>query len=248
MANLDKVSTTDLLEELKRRYNCLSKPEGRYVFIGAPGCGKGTQSFNLRQSHCYCHLSTGDMLRDAVAAGTELGKKAKDIIAAGQLVPDDLVLSLLDERMRQPECARGFILDGYPRNEQQAIALQKLLESQKQKLDGVIYFDTPEETLIKRVSGRRIHPASGRVYHTVFSPPKVPGKDDITGEDLIQRKDDNEETLRKRLQVFNQQTLPLVNRYEKQGLLQRIDGSLPPNTVRNELYSFIQRRSQSTGK
>ncbi|KAL8433528.1 hypothetical protein ACSSS7_003819 [Eimeria intestinalis] len=245
-ASLERVSTADLLEELKRRYNCLSKPEGRYVFIGAPGSGKGTQSFNLRQSHCYCHISTGDMLRDAVAAGTELGKKAKGIMAAGQLVPDDLVLDLLAERIRSPECSRGFILDGYPRNDSQATALQKLLASQKQKLDGVIFFDTPEETLIQRVSGRRVHPASGRVYHTTFHPPKVEGKDDVTGEDLVQRKDDNEETLRKRLQVFNQQTFPLVQRYEREGLLQRIDGSLPATAVSSQLYSFIQKRSHST--
>ncbi|KAL8449586.1 hypothetical protein Emed_003018 [Eimeria media] len=245
-ASLEKVSTADLLEELKRRYNCLSKPEGRYVFIGAPGSGKGTQSSNLRQSHCYCHISTGDMLRDAVAAGTELGKKAKGIMAAGQLVPDDLVLDLLAERIRSPECARGFILDGYPRNDAQATALQKLLASHKQKLDGVVFFDTPEETLVQRISGRRVHPASGRVYHTTFHPPKVEGKDDVTGEDLIQRKDDNEETLRKRLQVFNQQTFPLVQRYEKEGLLQRIDGSLPATAVSSQLYSFIQKRSQST--
>ncbi|KAL8444664.1 hypothetical protein Emag_005376 [Eimeria magna] len=237
-ASLEKVSTADLLEELKRRYNCLSKPEGRYVFIGAPGSGKGTQSLNLRQSHCYCHISTGDMLRDAVTAGTELGKKAKGIMAAGQLVPDDLVLDLLAERIRSPECSRGFILDGYPRNDAQATA--------KQKLDGVVFFDTPEETLIQRISGRRVHPASGRVYHTTFHPPKVEGKDDVTGEDLIQRKDDNEETLRKRLQVFNQQTFPLVQRYEKEGLLQRIDGSLPATAVSSQLYSFIQKRSQTT--
>lgn len=243
---LDKVSTADLLEELKRRYNCLSKPEGRYVFLGAPGSGKGTQSLNLHKSHCYCHISTGDMLRDAVAAGTELGKKAKGIMAAGQLVPDDLVLELLAERVRSPECARGFILDGYPRNQEQAEALDKLLASHKQKLDGVIYFDTPEETLIQRISGRRVHPGSGRVYHTVFHPPKVPGKDDVTGEDLIQRKDDNEETLRKRLHVFAKQTFPLVKRYEQQGLLQRVDGSLSSASVSSQLYAFIQKRSQST--
>ncbi|CDJ69240.1 adenylate kinase, putative [Eimeria necatrix] len=245
-AALDKVSTADLLEELKRRYNCLSKPEGRYVFLGAPGSGKGTQSANLQQTHCYCHISTGDMLRDAVAAGTELGQKAKGIMAAGQLVPDDLVLELLSERIKSPDCARGFILDGYPRNQEQADALDKLLASQKQKLDGVVYFDTPEDVLIERISGRRVHPPSGRVYHTVFHPPKVPGKDDVTGEDLIQRKDDNEETLRKRLQVFKQQTLPLVQRYEKQGLLQRIDGSLPAASVTNQLYAFVQKRSQGT--
>ncbi|KAL8424700.1 hypothetical protein Efla_001277 [Eimeria flavescens] len=162
------------------------------------------------------------MLRDAVAAGTELGKKAKGIMAAGQLVPDDLVLDLLSERLRSPECARGFILDGYPRNQEQATALQKLLASQKQKLDGVIFFDTPEETLVKRISGRRVHPASGRVYHTAFHPPKVEGKDDVTGEDLIQRKDDNEETLRKRLHVFNQQTLPLVQRRQMVEISSRI--------------------------
>ncbi|CDJ27383.1 adenylate kinase, putative [Eimeria mitis] len=286
--SLDKVSTTDLLEELKRRYSCLSKPEGRYIFLGAPGSGKGTQSANLQKSHCYCHISTGDMLRDAVAAGTELGQKAKGIMAAGQLVPDDLVLELLSERMRSPECSRGFILDGYPRNQEQANALDKLLESQKQKIDGVVFFDTPEETLVQRVCGRRIHPASGRVYHSIFRPPKVPNKDDVTGEDLIQRKDDNEETLRKRLHasgrvyhsifrppkvpnkddvtgedliqrkddneetlrkrlhVFNQQTLPLVQRYEKQGLLQRIDGSLPAPAVSDQLYAFVQKRSHSS--
>ncbi|OEH78589.1 putative adenylate kinase [Cyclospora cayetanensis] len=244
--SLEKVPTNDLLEELKRRCNCLSKPEGRYVFLGAPGSGKGTQSSSLRHSHCYCHISTGDMLREAVDAGTDLGKKAKEIMAAGQLVPDDLVLSLLAERMRSSECARGFILDGYPRNQQQAEALDKLLEAQKQKLDGVVYFDTPEDTLVQRISGRRVHPASGRVYHTVFHPPKVPGKDDVTGEDLIQRKDDNEETLRRRLHVFNQQTLPLVQRYEKRGLLQRIDGSLPATSVNSQLYAFIQKRSESS--
>ncbi|CDI77461.1 adenylate kinase, putative [Eimeria acervulina] len=167
-------------------------------------------------------------------------------MAAGQLVPDDLVLQLLSERIKSPECSRGFILDGYPRNQEQAKALDKLLASQKQKLDGVVFFDTPEETLVQRICGRRIHPASGRVYHTVFRPPKVPGKDDVTGEDLVQRKDDNEETLKKRLQVFNSQTVPLVSRYEKQGLLQRIDGSLPAAAVSDQLYAFVQKRSHSS--
>ena len=181
----------------------------RVILLGAPGAGKGTQAKFITEKFGIPQISTGDMLRAAVKAGTELGLKAKSIMESGGLVSDDLIINLVKERIAQPDCAKGFLFDGFPRTIPQADAMK----AAGVKLDYVLEIDVPFEAIIERMSGRRSHPASGRTYHVKFNPPKVEGKDDVTGEDLIQREDDKEETVKKRLQVYSDQTRPLVDYY-----------------------------------
>jgi adenylate kinase len=183
----------------------------KLILLGAPGAGKGTQAAFITEKYGIPQISTGDMLRAAVKAGTPLGLEAKKVMDAGQLVSDDIILGLIKERLQQPDCAKGFLFDGFPRTIPQAEALR----TQGVDLDLVLEIDVPDEEIIKRMSGRRVHTASGRTYHVVFNPPKVAGKDDVTGEDLIQRDDDREETVRKRLGVYHSQTKPLVEFYSK---------------------------------
>ncbi|GAB6068051.1 adenylate kinase [Methylothermus subterraneus] len=183
----------------------------RMVLLGAPGSGKGTQAKLICERYGIAHISTGDMLRAAVQAGTELGRRVKAIMDAGELVPDAVVLALIEERIAQPDCAKGFLLDGFPRTLAQAEGLEALGID----LDYVIEIDVPDEEVVKRLSGRRVHPGSGRVYHLLYHPPKEDCKDDITGEPLIQRDDDREETVRKRLEVYRQQTAPLIDFYRR---------------------------------
>lgn len=183
----------------------------KLILLGAPGAGKGTQAAFITEKYGIPQISTGDMLRAAVKAGTPLGLAAKKVMDAGQLVSDDIILGLIKERLQQPDCAKGFLFDGFPRTIPQAEALR----TQGVDLDLVLEIDVPDEEIIKRMSGRRVHTASGRTYHIVFNPPKVAGKDDVTGEDLIQREDDKEETVRKRLGVYHSQTKPLVEFYSK---------------------------------
>ena len=181
----------------------------RLILLGAPGAGKGTQATFICQKYGIPQISTGDMLRAAVKAGTPLGLQAKAVMDAGALVSDDLIINLVKERIAQPDCASGFLFDGFPRTIPQAEAMK----TAGVKIDYVLEIDVPFSDIIERMSGRRSHPASGRTYHVKFNPPKVQGKDDLTGEDLIQREDDKEETVRKRLDVYSQQTRPLVDYY-----------------------------------
>lgn len=181
----------------------------RLILLGAPGAGKGTQATFICQKYGIPQISTGDMLRAAVKAGTPLGLEAKKVMDAGGLVSDDLIINLVKERIAQPDCAAGFLFDGFPRTIPQADAMK----SAGVKLDYVLEIDVPFDAIIERMSGRRSHSASGRTYHVKFNPPKVDGIDDITGEPLIQRDDDREETVRKRLDVYNAQTRPLVEYY-----------------------------------
>ena len=183
----------------------------KLILLGAPGAGKGTQAAFITEKYGIPQISTGDMLRAAVKAGTPLGLEAKKVMDAGQLVSDEIILGLIKERLKQPDCAKGFLFDGFPRTIPQAEALR----TQGVDLDYVMEIDVPDEEIIKRMSGRRVHTTSGRTYHIVFNPPKVAGKDDVTGEDLIQREDDKEETVRKRLEVYHSQTKPLVDFYSK---------------------------------
>lgn len=183
----------------------------RLILLGAPGAGKGTQAAFICQKYGIPQISTGDMLRAAVKAGTPLGLQAQSVMASGALVSDDLIINLVKERIAQPDCAQGFLFDGFPRTIPQAEAMR----SAGVKLDYVLEIDVPFSDIIERMSGRRSHPASGRTYHVKFNPPKVIGKDDLTGEDLIQREDDKEETVRKRLEVYSQQTRPLVDYYSQ---------------------------------
>jgi adenylate kinase len=181
----------------------------RLVLLGCPGAGKGTQAKFIREKFHIPQVSTGDMLREATKQGTPVGKLAKEIMDAGKLLPDDVMIALVKARIAEPDCARGFLLDGFPRTIPQAEALRE----NKIYLDFIIEIRVPDEELIKRLSGRRVHPSSGRVYHELYNPPKSPGKDDMTGEPLIQRIDDQEDTIRHRQNVYHQQTEPLVNYY-----------------------------------
>jgi adenylate kinase len=181
----------------------------RLILLGAPGAGKGTQATFICQKYGIPQISTGDMLRAAVKAGTPLGLEAQAVMASGGLVSDGLIINLVKERLTQPDCANGFLFDGFPRTIPQADAMK----AAGVQLDFVVEIDVPFEAIIERMSGRRSHPASGRTYHVKFNPPKVEGKDDVTGEDLIQREDDKEETVKKRLDVYSAQTRPLVAYY-----------------------------------
>ena len=183
----------------------------RIILLGGPGAGKGTQANYIKEKYGIPQISTGDMLRAAVKAGTPLGLEAKKIMDAGGLVSDEIILGLVKDRITQPDCSKGFLLDGFPRTIPQADGLK----AQGVGIDAVVEIDVPDEEIIKRMSGRRVHLASGRTYHVMYNPPKVAGKDDVTGEDLIQRDDDQEETVRKRLSVYHEQTEPLVEYYSK---------------------------------
>lgn len=181
----------------------------RLILLGAPGAGKGTQATFICQKYGIPQISTGDMLRAAVKAGSPLGLEAKKVMDVGGLVGDELIINLVKERIAQPDCTQGFLFDGFPRTIPQADAMK----AAGVKLDYVLEIDVPFEAIIERMSGRRSHPASGRTYHVKFNPPKVEGKDDVTGEPLIQREDDKEETVGKRLAVYSAQTRPLVEYY-----------------------------------
>jgi adenylate kinase len=181
----------------------------RLILLGAPGAGKGTQATFVCQKFGIPQISTGDMLRAAVKAGTPLGLAAKKVMDSGALVSDDIIIGLVKERIAQPDCVNGFLFDGFPRTIPQADAMK----AAGVKLDFVLEIDVPDEAIIERMSGRRSHAPSGRTYHLKFNPPKVAGRDDVTGEELVQREDDKEETVRRRLQVYQDQTRPLVAYY-----------------------------------
>lgn len=184
----------------------------RIILLGAPGAGKGTQAGFLTKRYNIPQISTGDMLRGAIKAGTELGKMAKAAMDAGQLVTDEIIIGLVKDRIKEDDCKNGFLLDGFPRTIAQADALK----SAGVDIDAVIEIDVPDTEIVKRMSGRRAHLASGRTYHVVFNPPKVEGKDDLTGEDLVQRDDDKEEVVLDRLKVYHEQTKPLIGYYKEQ--------------------------------
>ena len=181
----------------------------RMILLGAPGAGKGTQASYIKEKFGIPQISTGDMLRAAIKAGTPLGLSAKKIMDAGNLISDDIIINLVKERIKEADCAKGFLFDGFPRTIPQAQAMKDAAI----RIDYVVEIDVADNEIVQRMSGRRVHPASGRTYHEVFNPPKVPGKDDVTGEDLVQRPDDAEDTVVKRLSVYHEQTQPLVEYY-----------------------------------
>lgn len=181
----------------------------RLILLGPPGAGKGTQANLIKEKFGIPQISTGDMLRAAVSAGTPLGQEAKKIIDSGKLVSDNICIGLVKDRIAKPDCSRGFLLDGFPRTIPQAEAMKEAGID----VDYVVEIDVPDEEIVKRMSGRRVHLASGRTYHVLYNPPKTPGRDDISGEALIQREDDSEETVKKRLEVYHSQTRPLIDYY-----------------------------------
>jgi len=183
----------------------------RLILLGPPGAGKGTQAAFIKDRYGIPQISTGDMLRAAIKAGTPLGLAAKRLMDAGQLVADDVIIRLVTERLQQPDCAKGYLFDGFPRTVPQAEAMK----SGAVRVDVVLELDVPDAEIVKRMSGRRVHPASGRSYHVLFNPPKVEGRDNATGEPLVQRDDDREDTVRRRLEVYRAQTRPLVEYYTR---------------------------------
>ena len=237
--NLRNVNFNDLFSEVKRRYECTKRPAMNVIMVGPPGSGKGTQGPKIKDDLCICHLATGDMLRDAVKAGTELGKQADGIMKRGELVPDDLVIGLINDNLSNPECERGVLLDGFPRTVAQAEKLDLMFESRKMNIDRVLEFKVDEEVLAERVEGRRIHQASGRSYHLKFNPPKVEGKDDITGEDLMHRKDDTREALGKRMASYASSTMPILDYYKNRGTLRTLNATASMADVESQINKSL---------
>ncbi|RJG06770.1 adenylate kinase [Noviherbaspirillum cavernae] len=215
----------------------------RLILLGAPGAGKGTQANFIKEKYNIPQISTGDMLRAAVKAGTPLGLEAKKVMDAGGLVSDDIIIGLVKDRLKQADCANGYLFDGFPRTIPQADAMKEAGVG----IDYVLEIDVPDEAIIERMSGRRVHQPSGRTYHVKFNPPKVAGKDDMTGEELIQRDDDKEETVKKRLAVYHDQTEVLVDYYNKWAVsgqpgapkYRKIAGVGPVDTIRDKAFAAL---------
>ena len=220
------------------------KKGARVVVLGPPGSGKGTQSPKLKEHFCICHLATGDMLRAAVAQRTPVGLQAKEVMDAGKLVSDDIMVGLIRDNLDREECKNGFILDGFPRTVPQAEKLDQMLKEKGKTLDHAIEFSIDDDLLVRRITGRLLHPQSGRTYHEEFNPPKVPMKDNETGEPLIKRSDDNEATLKKRLVAYHTQTQPVVDYYKKQGILSRVNAARNPDEVWCELLDVFKKSNQ----
>jgi adenylate kinase len=216
----------------------------RLILLGPPGAGKGTQAAFIKEAFGVPQISTGDMLRAAVKAGTELGLAAKKVMDSGALVSDDIIIGLVLERLKAPDCAKGYLFDGFPRTIPQAQAMRDA----RVPIEHVVEIAVPDDAIVERMSGRRTHLSSGRVYHVRFNPPKAEGKDDVTGEELVQRDDDREETVRKRLAVYQQQTRPLVDWYAawaKEGdarapSYHRVDGLAPVEAVRDAILAELR--------
>ncbi|WP_257295804.1 adenylate kinase [Endozoicomonas sp. YOMI1] len=211
----------------------------RVILLGAPGAGKGTQAQFIMEEYSIPQISTGDMLRAAIKNGTELGNKVKAVMDSGALVSDDIIIALVKERIAESDCANGFLFDGFPRTIPQAEALRDAGVA----IDHVVEIAVDDEEIVRRMSGRRVHPESGRTYHVVFNPPKEEGKDDVTGEALVQRADDEEETVRKRLGVYHDQTAPLVEFYQQMGgdsRYSRIEGVGSVDEIRQQVLDALK--------
>jgi adenylate kinase len=213
--------------------------ETNLILLGPPGAGKGTQAERLKADFALAHISTGDMLRAQVAKGTELGVEAKKYMNAGELVPDEVILRMIRQRIAEQDAREGFLLDGFPRNTTQADALAAMLAESGRQLTGVLLIDVPDEEVVRRLAGRRVCLKGGHVYHVEFDPPKREGVCDQDGSPLIQRDDDKEETIRKRLEVYARQTAPLIDYYESAGLLRQFDGQRDPEEVHDHIGATV---------
>jgi adenylate kinase len=213
--------------------------ETNLILLGPPGAGKGTQAERLKVDFALAHISTGDMLRAQVAQGSELGREAQKYMKTGELVPDEVILGMIGQRIGEQDAREGFLLDGFPRNTSQADALAATLASSERRLMAVLLIDVPADEVVRRLAGRRVCLKSGHVYHVEFDPPKREGVCDQDGSRLIQREDDREETIRRRLEVYARQTAPLIDYYETAGLLRRFDGQRHPDEVHNHIRATV---------
>ena len=209
------------------------------ILLGPPGSGKGTQAQKLIREFGFVQLSTGDMLRAAISKGTEIGMQAKSIIDKGELVSDEIVIGIVRDRIFSTECECGYMLDGFPRTLAQAEKLDQILSDRNQKIDVVFRLCVPDDMAIRRIAGRRFHITSGRSYNIEFNPPKIEGRDDITGEKLVQREDDKEEIVQSRLNTYHELTEPLVRYYQKQGIIKAIDGAGSPENIYAEIKQTL---------
>ncbi len=209
------------------------------ILLGPPGAGKGTQAERLQEDFHLPYVATGDILREAVREGAELGRKAKAYMDAGDLVPDDLIIAVVLERIASDEAQDGFLLDGFPRNREQGEALDGAIDRLGRRLTAALLVEVPDDEVVRRLSGRRVSVKSGRVYHVEFDPPKHEGRCDIDGTRLIQRDDDRPETVRHRLHVYHENTTPLIDYYERQGVLRRFDGARSPTEVHDHIRATI---------
>ncbi|MBB6451482.1 adenylate kinase [Geomicrobium halophilum] len=210
------------------------------ILMGLPGAGKGTQAVTISEEYQIPHISTGDMFRAAIKDETELGKQAKSYTDAGELVPDEVTIGIVRERLAQDDCAEGFLLDGFPRTIAQAQALEEILSDLNRSIDFVINIDVSKEKLIERLAGRRVSPTSGQTYHVEYNPPKVDGVCDVDGSTLIQREDDKPEKVKKRLEVNIEQTQPLVDFYSEKGYLRNIDGNQTIEQVQDDIVRLLE--------
>lgn len=213
----------------------------RILLMGPPGAGKGTQAEALAEKLGVPHIATGDIFRSQIAAGTPLGKKAKEYTDSGRLVPDEVTIGMVRERLKEPDCQKGFILDGFPRTVAQAKALDEILAQAGQKLDAAIDIRVPDQKIIERLTGRRVCRQCGATYHLVFNPPQRPGVCDACGGELYQRSDDNEATVKNRLEVYQRQTAPLIDYYQAKGLLRPVNGDAPIDAVLSAIGQILGR-------